>query len=134
MCPRPRAHWICRAAISTRRSSATDWLGRRSGGHRQGSRLGQGDGRGGPPPQEAAGGGPIARPAEWRRAHRSPAGRSARQRMERRGGGGGPPRPRPGVGGGGRGGGGGPGGRGRPPGGGPIPRRGVLAWLLFPVG
>src|SRR5712671_6240186 len=81
MCPRPRAHWICRAAISTRRSSATDWLGRRSGGHRQGSRLGQGDGRGGPPPQEAAGGGPIARPAEWRRTHRSPAGRSARDRV-----------------------------------------------------
>src|SRR2546422_4237655 len=65
-----RSHWICRAAISTRRSSATDWLGRRSGGHREGPRLGQRDGRGGPAAQEAAGGRPDARTTERRRTDR----------------------------------------------------------------
>src|SRR5213594_1098676 len=86
MCPRPRAHWICRAAISTRRSSATDWLGRRSGGHREGPRLGQRDGRGGPAAQEAAGGRPDARTTERRRTDRPQAGRGARRRLEQRGG------------------------------------------------
>src|SRR6185312_15024287 len=86
MCPRPRAHWICRAAISTRRSSATDWLGRRSGEHREGPRLGQGDGRSGPAPQEAAGGRPHARPSERRSTDRAQAGRNPRRRLERRGG------------------------------------------------
>src|SRR5213594_916852 len=86
MCPRPRAHWICRAAISTRRSSATDWLGRRSGGHQEGPRLGQRDGRGGPAAQEAAGGGPDARTTERRRTDRPQAGRGARRRLEQRGG------------------------------------------------
>src|SRR5881409_1870320 len=86
MCPRPRAHWICRAAISTRRSSATDWLGRRSGGHREGTRLGQRDGRGRPAAQEAAGGRPDARTTERRRTDRPQAGRGARRRLEQRGG------------------------------------------------
>src|SRR5882724_11203901 len=86
MCPRPRAHWICRAAISTRKSSATDSLGRRSGGHREGPRLGQGDGRSGPAPQEAAGGRPHARPSERRPTDRPKAGRYTRGRLERRGG------------------------------------------------
>src|SRR2546422_988095 len=81
-----RAHWICRAAISTRRSSATDWLGRRSGGHREGPRLGQRDGRGGPAAQEAAGGRPDARTTERRRTDRPQAGRGARRRLEQRGG------------------------------------------------
>src|SRR5712692_7673107 len=84
MCPRPRAHWICRAAISTRRSSATDWLGRRSGGHREGTRLGQRDGRGGPAAQEAAGGRPDTRTTERRQTDRPQAGRGARRRMEQR--------------------------------------------------
>src|SRR6266480_293632 len=86
MCPRPRAHWICHAAISTRRSSATDWLGRRSGGHREGPRLGQRDGRGGPAAQEAAGGRPDARTTERRRTDRPQAGCGARRRLEQRGG------------------------------------------------
>src|SRR5437016_5512892 len=86
MCPRLRAHWIRRAAISTRRSSATDWLGRRSGGHREGPRLGQRDGRGGPAAQEAAGGRPDARTTERRRTDRPQAGRGARRRLEQRGG------------------------------------------------
>src|SRR3989442_2454766 len=86
MCPRPRAHWICRAAISTRRSSATDWLGRRSGGHREGPRLGQRGGRGRPAAQEAAGGGPDARTTERRRTDGPQAGRGARRRLEQRGG------------------------------------------------
>src|SRR2546426_4305212 len=95
MCLRPRAHWICRAAISTRRSSATGSLGRRSGGHREGPRLGQGDGRGGPVAQEAARGRPDAGPSERRRTDRPKAGCSTRQRMERWLGGGGAQRPRP---------------------------------------
>src|SRR5437016_1128652 len=86
MCPRLRAHWIRRAAISTRRSSATDWLGRRCGGHREGPRLGQRDGRGGPAAQEAAGGRPDARTTERRRTDRPQAGCGARRRLEQRGG------------------------------------------------
>src|SRR5881397_2679777 len=86
MCPRPRAHWICRAAIFIRRSRATDWLGRRSGGHREGTRLGQRDGRGRPAAQEAAGGRPDARTTERRRTDRPQAGRGARRRLEQRGG------------------------------------------------
>src|SRR6266853_910194 len=93
MCPRPRAHWICRAAISTRRSSATDWRGRRSGGHREGTRLGQRDGRGRPAAQEAAGGRPDARTTERRRTDRPQAGRGARRRMEQRWGSAHGPRP-----------------------------------------
>src|SRR3989475_6247714 len=73
-------------SISTRRSSATDWLGRRSGGHREGPRLGQRDGRGGPAAQKAAGGGPNARTTERRRTDRPQAGRGARRRLEQRGG------------------------------------------------
>src|SRR5438552_2733939 len=60
MCRRPRAHWICRARTSTRRSSAMAWHGRRSGGHGERAGLGQGDGRGRPAAQEAAGGRPHA--------------------------------------------------------------------------
>src|SRR6266571_428505 len=55
MCRRPRAHWICRARTCTRRSSATAWLGRGSGGNGEGARLGQGDGRSRPAAQQAAG-------------------------------------------------------------------------------
>src|SRR5438093_6923583 len=87
MCPRPRAHWICRGAIYTREPSATGWGGRRSGGYREGPRLGQGDGRSGPAPEEAAGGRPDARPTERRRADGPKAGCGARQPMERRHGG-----------------------------------------------
>src|SRR3989475_12366384 len=71
-------------SISTRRSSATDWLGRRSGGHREGPRLGQGDGRGGPAPQEAAGGRPDARPTQRRRAGGPKAGCGAPRPLGRR--------------------------------------------------
>src|SRR2546427_12399273 len=72
-------------SISTRRSSATDWLGRRSGGHREGPRLGQRDGRGGPAAQEAAGGRPDARTTERRRTDPPPTGRGGRPPPEARG-------------------------------------------------
>src|SRR3989475_2090164 len=73
-------------SISTRRSSATDWLGRRSGGHREGPRLGQRDGRGGPAAQEAAGGRPDARTTERRRKDRPQTGCGGRRRVGQPGG------------------------------------------------
>src|SRR5205823_2758743 len=61
------------AAISTRRSSATGWPGRRSGARRQRAGLGQRDGGGGPLAQEAPQRGPDAGPRGWLRADRQKA-------------------------------------------------------------
>src|SRR6266540_381684 len=63
MSRRPHAHWRCRAATCTRRSSGTGWPGRRSGGDREGPQLGQGDGGSRPAAQKAA----VRRPTPDRR-------------------------------------------------------------------